>query len=416
MGPTTLLCPSSSGVHLRASALPPKILKSKEESNATFLKGSFRSTCDPAPRRCFLMYSASSSERSKSFFTVCAVSAVSEVSTVAIAVEGSEESVLLETSPSRGEVSYDAEKSQPRRSLSRNNSKIIKKKAILVENADLVEGAVFSGKVISVQPFGAFVDIGAFTDGLVHISRLSRNFVRKIDDFVQVGQDIEVKVLDVDFESNRISLMRIEEGQSTDAEEANQDKETLKEIRSEKKKRTSLMGSSKRAPAQKRMTQSTTLKKGETVTGTVKNIIKSGVFVSLPDGTDGYLPTGQVIFKSSNTNLETQFQVGEEVTVTVLRIQQGRANLTMKKEVDYDKINEDLNKGVIEMATSPFELAFRGNEWIAKYLSDRDKLKAGAVENLIRNAEDVVGDEVGLSDANKEASTSVQVTESVSHE
>jgi len=46
-----------------------------------------------------------------------------------------------------------------------------------VKNEDLVHGAAFTGKIKSIQPFCAFVDFGAFTGGLVHISMLSDSYV-----------------------------------------------------------------------------------------------------------------------------------------------------------------------------------------------------------------------------------------------
>jgi elongation factor Ts len=75
-----------------------------------------------------------------------------------------------------------------------------------VKDEDLVPGAAFTGKVMSIQPFGAFVDFGAFTDGLVHISMLSDGFVKDVASVVSVGQEVKVKLLEVNTETRRISL------------------------------------------------------------------------------------------------------------------------------------------------------------------------------------------------------------------
>ncbi|HBY97771.1 MAG: S1 RNA-binding domain-containing protein [Ardenticatenaceae bacterium] len=71
---------------------------------------------------------------------------------------------------------------------------------------DLTEGQEVTGKVTSIVDFGAFVDIGATTDGLIHISELSDERVNKVGDVLEVGQDVKVRVLQVDRKRNRISL------------------------------------------------------------------------------------------------------------------------------------------------------------------------------------------------------------------
>ncbi len=72
--------------------------------------------------------------------------------------------------------------------------------------ADLTPGMALSGVVTNVTKFGAFVDVGVHRDGLVHISQLSDKFVRDPREVVKVGDRIEVRVLEVDAERNRISL------------------------------------------------------------------------------------------------------------------------------------------------------------------------------------------------------------------
>lgn len=66
-------------------------------------------------------------------------------------------------------------------------------------------GDVLDGKVQRIASFGAFVDIGG-VDGLVHISQLSHEHVDKVSDVVTEGQEVKVKVLSVDRDSERISL------------------------------------------------------------------------------------------------------------------------------------------------------------------------------------------------------------------
>ena len=81
---------------------------------------------------------------------------------------------------------------------------------------DLKAGIKIPGIVTNVTAFGAFVDIGVHQDGLVHISELADKFVKNPADVVRVQQKVEVTVMDVDLNRNRISLsMKTFPGKST---------------------------------------------------------------------------------------------------------------------------------------------------------------------------------------------------------
>ncbi|MFO7696004.1 MAG: S1 RNA-binding domain-containing protein [Anaerolineae bacterium] len=67
-------------------------------------------------------------------------------------------------------------------------------------------GQELTGRIVRLVDFGAFVDIGAQTDGLLHISQLSGGFVNHPREVVEVGQEVHVRVLEVDKERRRISL------------------------------------------------------------------------------------------------------------------------------------------------------------------------------------------------------------------
>lgn len=68
------------------------------------------------------------------------------------------------------------------------------------------EGSIVEGKAVRITDFGAFVELEPGLDGLVHISQCALNRVNKVEDAVQVGQTVRVKVLSVDPEKKRISL------------------------------------------------------------------------------------------------------------------------------------------------------------------------------------------------------------------
>ena len=79
----------------------------------------------------------------------------------------------------------------------------------VLEMKDLTPGMVLKGTVRNVIDFGAFVDIGVHQDGLVHISQLSRKYIKHPLEAVSVGDIVEVKVLGVDMAKKRISLSMI---------------------------------------------------------------------------------------------------------------------------------------------------------------------------------------------------------------
>ncbi|WP_030191074.1 Tex family protein [Streptomyces violaceorubidus] len=72
--------------------------------------------------------------------------------------------------------------------------------------SDLSSGMVLEGVVTNVAAFGAFVDVGVHQDGLVHVSAMSRTFVKDPREVVKPGDIVKVKVMDVDIPRKRISL------------------------------------------------------------------------------------------------------------------------------------------------------------------------------------------------------------------
>ncbi|MDF0374499.1 RNA-binding transcriptional accessory protein [Streptomyces sp. KA12] len=81
---------------------------------------------------------------------------------------------------------------------------------------DLVPGMVLEGVVTNVAAFGAFVDVGVHQDGLVHVSAMSRTFVKDPRDVVKPGDIVKVKVMDVDIPRKRVSLtLRLDDEATT---------------------------------------------------------------------------------------------------------------------------------------------------------------------------------------------------------
>ncbi|APC48909.1 S1 domain-containing post-transcriptional regulator GSP13 [Virgibacillus halodenitrificans] len=67
-------------------------------------------------------------------------------------------------------------------------------------------GQILEGKVTGIQPYGAFVALDEDTQGLVHISEVTHGFVKDINEHLSIGDEVKVKVLNVDEEKNKVSL------------------------------------------------------------------------------------------------------------------------------------------------------------------------------------------------------------------
>ncbi|CRK83941.1 30S ribosomal protein S1 [Neobacillus massiliamazoniensis] len=167
-------------------------------------------------------------------------------------------------------------------------------------------GQVIDGVVQRITDFGAFVDIGGI-DGLVHISQLSYDHVDKPTDVVQEGQNVKVKVLNVDRDNERISLSI---------------KETLPGPWS---------NISERAP------------KGSELTGTVKRLVSYGAFVEVLPGVEGLVHISQIAHKHIGTPHEV-LKEGQEVKVKVLDVneQDQRLSLSIKELLEKD-VEENLD-------------------------------------------------------------------------
>lgn len=67
-------------------------------------------------------------------------------------------------------------------------------------------GSIVEGKVTGIKPFGAFVALDEQKQGLVHISEVAHGFVKDINDVLKVGDEVKVKIMNVEEDSGKISL------------------------------------------------------------------------------------------------------------------------------------------------------------------------------------------------------------------
>jgi ribosomal protein S1 len=182
--------------------------------------------------------------------------------------------------------------------------------------ADLKPGLQTEGKVVRLEKFGAFVDIGAQTDGLVHVSEMGKGRVDKPSDVVSEGDVIPVWIKDVDRRSRRISLSMVEPPEV--------------DIRS--------------------------LKPDTTLTGRVVRIESFGAFVDIGAGRDGMIHVTEMGRGYVGSPSEI-VSVGDEVQVRVLEVdaRRGRISLSMN-DLPLDTFDPDAEE---EELPSSMELALR---------------------------------------------------------
>src|SRR5512140_1361635 len=74
------------------------------------------------------------------------------------------------------------------------------------EWSDLEPETIVKGKVVRLETYGAFVDIGAERPGMIHISELARGYVKAASDVVKEGDEVEAKIINVDRKKRQIRL------------------------------------------------------------------------------------------------------------------------------------------------------------------------------------------------------------------
>ena len=68
------------------------------------------------------------------------------------------------------------------------------------------KGKIVEGVVSGIESYGIFVSFDEFYSGLIHISEISHNFVKNVNDYVSIGENIYVQILDVDEQQNKLKL------------------------------------------------------------------------------------------------------------------------------------------------------------------------------------------------------------------
>lgn len=96
--------------------------------------------------------------------------------------------------------------------ISANNSDAMEaaRSIIIGLTKEIEKGEIYTGKVVRITPFGAFIELTPGKDGLLHISKMSKKRINKVEDILNEGDSIEVKVQEID-QQNRISLVPLKD-------------------------------------------------------------------------------------------------------------------------------------------------------------------------------------------------------------
>ncbi len=166
---------------------------------------------------------------------------------------------------------------------------------------DIEKGQIRKGIVRNLVDFGAFVDLGG-VDGLIHISELDWRHVDHPSDVLSLGDEVEVEVLSVDQERQRIGLSR------------------------------------KRLLPDPWYQVVDNLAVDDTVEGTVTNVVPFGVFVDIGEGVEGLVHTSEM--PSGDLVLETDLVEGAQVAVRILSIDHDKHQLALRLEPPWPETQE----------------------------------------------------------------------------
>ncbi len=183
----------------------------------------------------------------------------------------------------------------------KRNNVVVSRKAVMEQSSGadrdavigtLTEGATVKGIIKNITDYGAFVDLGGI-DGLLHITDLARRRVKHPSEILNIGDEVEAKVLKFDQEKNRVSL-------------------GLKQLDDDPWK-----GLSRRYPVSTRLF------------GKVSNLTDYGAFVEIEAGIEGLVHVSEMDWTNKNIHPGKIAQLGDEVEVMILEIDEDRRRLSL---------------------------------------------------------------------------------------
>ena len=183
----------------------------------------------------------------------------------------------------------------------RRNNVVVSRRAVLEDSLgeerqkileSLEEGAVVKGIVKNITDYGAFVDLGGI-DGLLHITDLAWRRVKHPSEVVNIGGELEAKVLKFDQEKSRVSL-------------------GLKQLGEDP-----WIGLSRRLPATTRLF------------GKISNLTDYGAFVEIEPGIEGLVHVSEMDWTNKNVHPSKIVQLGDEVEIMILEIDEDRRRISL---------------------------------------------------------------------------------------
>lgn len=214
----------------------------------------------------------------------------------------------------------------------RRNNVVVSRRAVLEETLgeerkalleNLKEGSVVKGIVKNITDYGAFVDLGGI-DGLLHITDLAWRRVKHPSEVLEVGQEVEAKVLKFDQERSRVSL-------------------GLKQLGEDP-----WNGLARRYP------------QGTRLFGKVTNLTDYGAFVEIEQGIEGLVHVSEMDWTNKNVHPSKVVQMGDEVEVMILEIDEDRRRISLGmkqcqanpwQEFESNHEKGDKIKGVVKSIT-----------------------------------------------------------------
>ena len=183
----------------------------------------------------------------------------------------------------------------------KRNNVVVSRRAVLEESMgadreammeNLKEGSIVKGVVKNITDYGAFVDLGGI-DGLLHITDMAWRRVKHPSEVVQVGQELEAKILRYDTEKNRVSL-------------------GIKQLGDDP-----WVGIARRYP------------QGTRMFGKVANLTDYGAFVEIEEGIEGLVHVSEMDWTNKNVSPSKIVQLGDEVEVMVLDIDEDKRRISL---------------------------------------------------------------------------------------
>jgi len=246
------------------------------------------------------------------------------------------------------------------------------------------EGQRLFGKITNIADYGAFVEIEDGVEGLVHVSEMDwTNKNVHPSKVVNLGDEVEVIVLDIDEERRRISL-GMKQCQNNPWEDFGEK-----------------------------------FKKGDQVTGTIKSITDFGIFIGLDGGIDGLVHLSDITWEGEGDDAIRNFKKGDELETVVLAVDPERERISLGlKQMDSDPfgnfiaLNEkgSIVKGTVAEVDAKGAVVTLSDDGVEGYIrsSDLARDRVDDARSLLKEGDEIEAKFVGVDRKNRTISLSIK--------